>query len=136
MRWQLSANERVVLILVYIKRSLHISTNSGRCGCSRPSPIERRETPSRQTPRIVSSSTPASLRAAQGRRAEVSSSTPLLSNNPPLEVLCNQLQEHLTCSICLNIFNKPISIHPCGHNFCFMCIQRWRCGSPLQQCPQ
>lgn len=33
-------------------------------------------------------------------------------------------EEQFQCSICLDIFNNPVSI-PCGHNFCMGCIKRF-----------
>ncbi|KAM6952805.1 zinc-binding protein A33-like [Lycodopsis pacificus] len=39
------------------------------------------------------------------------------------------------CSICLAVFNKPVSI-PCGHNFCLGCITTyWDTTDPVMQCP-
>ncbi|XP_029382287.1 E3 ubiquitin-protein ligase TRIM21-like [Echeneis naucrates] len=38
------------------------------------------------------------------------------------------------CSICLDIFNNPVSI-PCGHNFCLKCIKRFWDSKPTPDCP-
>ncbi|XP_068571250.1 E3 ubiquitin-protein ligase TRIM39-like [Cebidichthys violaceus] len=39
------------------------------------------------------------------------------------------------CSICLDVFNKPVSI-PCGHNFCLACItDYWDTTDTVIQCP-
>ncbi|XP_030701989.1 E3 ubiquitin-protein ligase TRIM4 isoform X2 [Globicephala melas] len=45
-------------------------------------------------------------------------------------------QEELTCSICLDYFEDPVSIE-CGHNFCRGCLRRsWaQSGSPVP-CPE
>lgn len=32
---------------------------------------------------------------------------------------------HLKCSICYDLFTKPVSINPCGHCFCESCIITW-----------
>ena len=44
-------------------------------------------------------------------------------------------KEQLGCTICLDIFVKPVSI-PCGHNFCLGCLKRFwdtrrKCECPL-----
>ncbi|XP_054570888.1 E3 ubiquitin-protein ligase TRIM4 isoform X2 [Eptesicus fuscus] len=46
------------------------------------------------------------------------------------------LQEELTCPICLDFFNDPVSIE-CGHNFCRRCLRRsWTPGDGLFLCPE
>ncbi|KAF6357693.1 tripartite motif containing 4 [Rhinolophus ferrumequinum] len=46
------------------------------------------------------------------------------------------LQEELTCSICLDYFKDPVSIE-CGHNFCRCCLQRsWEPGGGQFPCPE
>ncbi|XP_045397341.1 E3 ubiquitin-protein ligase TRIM4 [Lemur catta] len=46
------------------------------------------------------------------------------------------LQEDLTCSICLDYFEDPVSIE-CGHNFCRGCLRRsWTPGGGLFSCPE
>ncbi|XP_075851433.1 E3 ubiquitin-protein ligase TRIM4 isoform X2 [Microcebus murinus] len=46
------------------------------------------------------------------------------------------LQEELTCSICLDYFEDPVSIE-CGHNFCRGCLRRsWTPGGGLFSCPE
>ncbi|XP_028442134.1 E3 ubiquitin-protein ligase TRIM39-like isoform X1 [Perca flavescens] len=43
-------------------------------------------------------------------------------------------EDQLLCSICLDVFNDPVST-PCGHNFCKTCITRhWVTDVPYQ-CP-
>ncbi|CAM4652523.1 unnamed protein product [Lepidochelys olivacea] len=47
-----------------------------------------------------------------------------------------KLQEEAACSICLEYFRDPVSIH-CGHNFCRACItQCWGESEPNFSCPQ
>uniref|UniRef100_A0A3B5B3B3 Bloodthirsty-related gene family, member 1 n=1 Tax=Stegastes partitus TaxID=144197 RepID=A0A3B5B3B3_9TELE len=47
-------------------------------------------------------------------------------------------EDQLTCSICLEVFNNPVST-PCGHSFCQSCISsywdRGGSGSKYYQCP-
>ncbi|KAM9120124.1 zinc finger protein RFP-like isoform 1-T2 [Pangshura tecta] len=46
------------------------------------------------------------------------------------------LQDELSCSICLEYFQDPVSIH-CGHNFCRACIsQCWEETDTNFSCPQ
>ncbi|XP_058425183.1 E3 ubiquitin-protein ligase TRIM4 isoform X3 [Diceros bicornis minor] len=46
------------------------------------------------------------------------------------------LQEELTCSICLDYFEDPVSIE-CGHNFCRGCLHRsWAPGGGPFPCPE
>ncbi|CAL8290632.1 unnamed protein product [Lota lota] len=43
-------------------------------------------------------------------------------------------EENLSCSICLDVFNSPVST-PCGHNFCKTCITRFWDGQVQYKCP-
>ncbi|XP_033826413.1 E3 ubiquitin-protein ligase TRIM39 [Periophthalmus magnuspinnatus] len=43
-------------------------------------------------------------------------------------------EQELTCSICLDLFNQPVST-PCGHNFCQACIGGYWASSPVCTCP-
>ncbi|XP_063733382.1 zinc-binding protein A33-like [Eleginops maclovinus] len=44
-------------------------------------------------------------------------------------------EDNLRCSVCLNIFKKPVTI-PCGHNFCLNCIDNyWDTIDTTFQCP-
>ncbi|XP_073343830.1 E3 ubiquitin-protein ligase TRIM21-like [Pagrus major] len=44
------------------------------------------------------------------------------------------IYEDFSCSICLDVFTKPVSI-PCGHNFCWDCITTHWDNSPVLKCP-
>lgn len=44
-------------------------------------------------------------------------------------------EENLQCSICLEVFTRPVTI-PCGHNFCHDCIaNHWETCDTLLKCP-
>ncbi|KAM3590230.1 uncharacterized protein V6R79_006221 [Siganus canaliculatus] len=43
-------------------------------------------------------------------------------------------EEQFRCSICLDIFNNPVSIL-CGHNFCLGCIKRFWDSRNKSECP-
>lgn len=45
------------------------------------------------------------------------------------------LEEDLTCSICLSTFECPVTI-PCGHNFCHQCLQVSWSDADVVCCPQ
>ncbi|XP_072513086.1 zinc-binding protein A33-like [Salminus brasiliensis] len=44
------------------------------------------------------------------------------------------LEENLTCSICLEIFKKPVVLH-CSHSFCEACLNRIWNQRDLKECP-
>ncbi|XP_020508856.3 E3 ubiquitin-protein ligase TRIM39-like [Labrus bergylta] len=43
-------------------------------------------------------------------------------------------EERFLCSICLDVFCKPVST-PCGHNFCSACLHKYWDSSVTCQCP-
>uniref|UniRef100_W5KUT0 E3 ubiquitin-protein ligase TRIM39-like n=1 Tax=Astyanax mexicanus TaxID=7994 RepID=W5KUT0_ASTMX len=43
-------------------------------------------------------------------------------------------EEQFQCSICLDIFDNPVST-PCGHSFCMVCIGHYWQGVKFCQCP-
>lgn len=45
-----------------------------------------------------------------------------------------QLEDKLTCSICLGLYQDPVTL-PCGHNFCRKCIRDWW-GRHEKECPE
>ncbi|XP_056596734.1 centromere-associated protein E-like [Triplophysa dalaica] len=44
------------------------------------------------------------------------------------------MTERLECSICLEVFNDPVST-PCGHNFCKICLNTYWNNSQDYRCP-
>ncbi|KAM4623330.1 E3 ubiquitin-protein ligase TRIM39-like [Polymixia lowei] len=49
---------------------------------------------------------------------------------------CSSLltEEQFQCSICLDVFNNPVST-PCGHNYCEACIKDYWDSAAICQCP-
>ncbi|XP_052019913.1 E3 ubiquitin-protein ligase TRIM31 [Apodemus sylvaticus] len=50
------------------------------------------------------------------------------------QLLATQLQEDVTCPICMEILQDPVTID-CGHNFCLQCISHVAKTSENLQCP-
>ncbi|XP_060095237.1 E3 ubiquitin-protein ligase TRIM39-like [Heteronotia binoei] len=47
------------------------------------------------------------------------------------------LQDEVTCSICLDFFQDPVMIVECGHNFCGACITKhWQGSDRSDLCPE
>ncbi|KAH1172101.1 hypothetical protein KIL84_007719 [Mauremys mutica] len=59
------------------------------------------------------------------------------SSKPPPQGMVKRLQEDITCSICLDILEDPVSIE-CGHNFCRGCLAAHWSGVSAwgSQCPE
>ncbi|EPQ51850.1 hypothetical protein GLOTRDRAFT_123011 [Gloeophyllum trabeum ATCC 11539] len=53
---------------------------------------------------------------------ELSAKAKLLSQHTSL---LGQLQQSLTCQICLDLLYKPYALAPCGHVACYTCLVRW-----------
>jgi hypothetical protein len=41
------------------------------------------------------------------------------------ELFCEEVNEDLRCSICLEVFDQPLQISTCKHIFCANCIHQW-----------
>nr|XP_032662521.1 uncharacterized protein LOC116840185 [Chelonoidis abingdonii] len=63
--------------------------------------------------------------------------TPPSSSKPTPQGMVKRLQEDVTCSICLDILEDPVSID-CGHNFCRGCLAAHWSGVSARgsQCPE
>ena len=46
------------------------------------------------------------------------------------------IKEFLKCSICIEIFHKPVMIAPCSHVFCGGCLGTWLLSTPEPCCPE
>lgn len=54
--------------------------------------------------------------------------------------MASQLEQELTCSICSDIFRRPVALLDCLHTFCKACVNSWfdaqsDNGSPEFTCP-
>ncbi|TFJ97879.1 N(G),N(G)-dimethylarginine dimethylaminohydrolase 2 [Platysternon megacephalum] len=63
--------------------------------------------------------------------------TPPPSSKPTPEGMVERLREDVTCSICLDVLNDPVSIE-CGHNFCRGCLAAHWSGVSARgpRCPE
>lgn len=54
----------------------------------------------------------------------------------PVMAYCDapDMHEHLQCSVCLDVFNDPVTT-PCGHNFCKTCLTACWVQSQDYRCP-
>merc|ERR1719454_2304857 len=58
--------------------------------------------------------------------------------------LPRSLEQDLRCGICTDVLHKCLTVVPCGHNFCAVCLARWRkrstlcpgCRGPIRQAVQ
>ncbi|XP_067267711.1 E3 ubiquitin-protein ligase TRIM39-like isoform X2 [Chanodichthys erythropterus] len=57
-----------------------------------------------------------------------------ISVPPLMSSSSSPLTEELQCSICLDVFNDPVST-PCGHNFCKTCLNKCWDNSQTCNCP-
>ncbi|GAV99247.1 ring finger domain protein [Lentinula edodes] len=49
------------------------------------------------------------------------------------EELMNEFETLLTCNICMEVFNNPFSLSPCGHTFCLRDLQEWFRKAPSME---
>ncbi|KAJ3865103.1 hypothetical protein EV359DRAFT_63440 [Lentinula novae-zelandiae] len=49
------------------------------------------------------------------------------------EELLNEFETLLTCNICMEVFNNPFSLSPCGHTFCLQDLQEWFRKAPSME---
>ncbi|KAJ3813359.1 hypothetical protein F5876DRAFT_63204 [Lentinula aff. lateritia] len=49
------------------------------------------------------------------------------------EELMNEFETLLTCNICMDVFNNPFSLSPCGHTFCLQDLQEWFRKAPSME---
>ncbi|KIJ16328.1 hypothetical protein PAXINDRAFT_180232 [Paxillus involutus ATCC 200175] len=49
--------------------------------------------------------------------------------------LLNQVQQAVTCQICLDLMYKPYALAPCGHLACYSCLVQWFKAPPPDNRP-
>uniref|UniRef100_A0A8C3JRL2 Zinc finger protein RFP-like n=1 Tax=Calidris pygmaea TaxID=425635 RepID=A0A8C3JRL2_9CHAR len=82
--------------------------------------------------RFSALSSPPSSPALQAPGTTGAKASLFMAARTPLEIL----QDEARCSICLEIFQDPVSIH-CGHSFCRSCIiETWEGLTTNFSCPQ
>jgi len=63
---------------------------------------------------------------------------------PPPKGLPRDLEQDLRCGICTDVLHRCLTLVPCGHNFCAVCLAKWRrrstlcpgCRAPVRQAVQ
>ncbi len=66
--------------------------------------------------------------------AEHVQSVRTLVNN--MKGIVTRLDRELYCRVCMDIFKRPTTLWPCGHTFCFKCIEASAAvGTGIYQCP-
>ncbi|KAF9224763.1 hypothetical protein BS17DRAFT_778997 [Gyrodon lividus] len=51
------------------------------------------------------------------------------------QALLNQVQQAVTCQICLDLMYKPYALAPCGHLACYSCLVQWFKAPPPDNRP-
>ncbi|MCI4377412.1 hypothetical protein PGIGA_G00203290 [Pangasianodon gigas] len=64
----------------------------------------------------------------QKRKLQLNRKTAMAASNTSVS------EEQLQCSICLELFTKPVST-PCGHNYCMVCLNKYWDNSQKYDCP-
>ncbi|KAI6020151.1 hypothetical protein PISMIDRAFT_675163 [Pisolithus microcarpus 441] len=63
---------------------------------------------------------------------ELATKTKLLSSH---QALLNQVQQVITCQICLEFMHRPYALSPCGHLACYDCLVQWFNAPPPDNRP-
>lgn len=50
--------------------------------------------------------------------------------------MSQDIADNFKCSVCLDIFEAPLELAPCGHIYCFECIRSFFHGSTSSECPE
>ncbi|KAL4072213.1 hypothetical protein V8B97DRAFT_1866846 [Scleroderma yunnanense] len=51
------------------------------------------------------------------------------------QALLTQVQQAITCQICLELMHKPFALSPCGHLACYDCLVQWFKAPPADNRP-
>ncbi|KAJ3880774.1 hypothetical protein F5051DRAFT_149631 [Lentinula edodes] len=63
-----------------------------------------------------------SINDTQNLNAELATKSALISTH---ENAMSQVQQNITCQICLDLLYKPYALAPCGHIACYSCLMSW-----------
>ncbi|KAG9307962.1 hypothetical protein JVU11DRAFT_12768 [Chiua virens] len=64
--------------------------------------------------------------------AELKSKNDLITSH---HALLNQVQQSITCQVCLDLMYKPYALAPCGHLACHSCLVNWFTAPPPDNRP-
>ncbi|KAF8556618.1 hypothetical protein OG21DRAFT_1506375 [Imleria badia] len=64
--------------------------------------------------------------------AELKSKNNLITSH---QALLNQVQQAVTCQVCLDLMYKPYALAPCGHLACHSCLVNWFTAPPPDNRP-
>nr|XP_020639453.1 E3 ubiquitin/ISG15 ligase TRIM25 isoform X1 [Pogona vitticeps] len=99
-----------------------------------PQVVRRRGSVSLSIPGLLKGRPWPGLQARLPNLAEMAGLVKASSSSSTLSL--GELEEELTCSICLCIFESPVTT-PCGHNFCLPCLEMtWGDRPRAFSCPQ
>ncbi|KAJ3850386.1 hypothetical protein EV368DRAFT_84573 [Lentinula lateritia] len=63
-----------------------------------------------------------SINDIQNLNAELATKSALIRTH---ENAMSQIQQNITCQICLDLLYKPYALAPCGHIACYSCLMSW-----------
>eukprot|EP00039_Didymoeca_costata_P003524 m.68195 g.68195 ORF g.68195 m.68195 type:complete len:536 (-) comp11947_c0_seq2:73-1680(-) len=84
-------------------------------------------------PKAMKDKVPSYLFRVRGLTKKRKRKSDTAAGKAPLKKKSMDLEEHLTCPICREIFYKPIALLPCLHTYCSACYSQWMVKS--QACP-
>ncbi|KAF8892897.1 hypothetical protein BD779DRAFT_1507623 [Infundibulicybe gibba] len=97
------------------------SSDKGKGKASAPDPPSE---PTTQAPPFVDEQPEPQIARLRG---ELESQSLLLSKH---QATLSQVQQTVSCQICLDLLYKPYALAPCGHVACYDCLVRWFTTTP------